>query len=224
MTYHFPFFPLVPCYPENSTSFQNRKYLELFAIYILLPSLFYLNIFPVSKILFLLVLSILLFFVLAFDSQFNYKSLISLDRHSTHISTLMVRFLLSAIVLMAIALILAPESFFTFPISKPIRWIQFSFLYFIFSVIPQELLYRVYFYHRFEHLFSNRFSLIVINSMLFAFVHIVYHNFIAVAFTLIGGYFFSSTYTTTRSFIIISIEHFMYGYFIFSCGFERFFS
>jgi len=92
------------------------------------------------------------------------------------------------------------------------------------SVIPQEILYRVFFFHRYRELFPGKGLLLFASTVVFSFVHIIYLNLVAVALTLAGGYFFSKTYQETDSFLLTVIEHSIYGCFLFALGLGSAFS
>jgi len=61
----------------------------------------------------------------------------------------------------------------------------FTILYPIFSVIPQEIIFRVLFFERYSCLFKNQFLYLILNSIIFAFIHLVFQNFHAFFITLI---------------------------------------
>ena len=54
-------------------------------------------------------------------------------------------------------------------------------------------------------------------------MHFIFRNPWALAFTLIGGLFFSQTYARTRSLRLVCFEHALYGNFMFTIGIGEFF-
>ena len=92
----------------------------------------------------------------------------------------------------------------------------------IFSVLPQGIIYRVYFFERFKFLFSKPWQMIVVAGMFFCFAHILFNNFVALIFTLIGGLLFAWRYQKTDSWLISSLEHALYGNLLFTIGIGRF--
>lgn len=85
-------------------------------------------------------------------------------------------------------------------------------------VVPQEVIFREFFFYRYETMFRSRVVLIVANVLLFAFAHIYFQNWTVIIFTIIGGGIFSWTYSQTRSLLVVSIEHTLYGLMILSSG------
>jgi membrane protease YdiL (CAAX protease family) len=86
------------------------------------------------------------------------------------------------------------------------------------SAFPQELIFREFFFQRYGLLFKNEKYIIVINIVLFAFAHIYFANWTIILFTLAGGLIFVTTYLKTRSLLVVTIEHTLFGIFILSSG------
>ena len=91
-------------------------------------------------------------------------------------------------------------------------------LYPVFSVYPQELIYRTWFFHRYAPLFRGQRMMIGVNALLFGYMHIIFHNPVAVILTLAGGVLFAKTYLKSGSTLLVSIEHSLYGGLIFTTG------
>ena len=111
-----------------------------------------------------------------------------------------------------------PEDLFIVARKNVGMLIGISFFYSVFSVFPQEFLYRTFFYTRYADLFANKVGLIIVNAVLFSFAHIVFLNPLVLAITFVGGIIFSLTYLKTKSVLITSIEHAIYGSWIFAVG------
>jgi hypothetical protein len=54
-------------------------------------------------------------------------------------------------------------------------------------------------------------------------MHIIFHNWIAVILTVFGGMLFAVTYYRSRSTIMVSIEHALFGGLMFTIGLGQFF-
>src|SRR5262249_60664800 len=93
----------------------------------------------------------------------------------------------------------------------------------LFSVYPQELLFRAYFFRRYQGLFGTGAGLIAAAALAFSFVHIIFGNWISVALTLIGGVLFGMTYRQSGSLLLTSIEHAVFGNFLFTIGLGEYF-
>ena len=110
------------------------------------------------------------------------------------------------------------ESLFTVMKNKPKLWVFILFFYSVFSVYPQELIYRTFFFQRYESLFKNEWLFIFINAVLFSLAHIFFKNTLVMFLTFIGGILFALTFKKTKSTLLVSIEHALYGCWLFTVG------
>lgn len=116
-----------------------------------------------------------------------------------------------------------PERLFDLPRREPVRWAVIMLAYPLLSVLPQELLFRVYFFHRYARLFSTERLRIVGSAVVFGWVHIAYGHWFSVALSTLGGLLFGITYARTGSLRLVWLEHALYGCWIFSVGLGQFF-
>lgn len=114
-----------------------------------------------------------------------------------------------------------PERFFLLVREQPLLWAAVLLLYPVLSVIPQEITFRRFFYHRYRLLFGR--AALWANALLFAYVHIVFGNVVAIAFTFVGGVLFARTYERSRSVLLVSVEHACYGLALYTFGLGNFF-
>jgi membrane protease YdiL (CAAX protease family) len=133
------------------------------------------------------------------------------------------RFLVCSFLLLGLLLLLYPGNFLNFPRQYPLFFLFFIVLYPVLSVLPQELLYRTFFFKRYRLIFRQPVSMIMASTLSFGFLHIIFHNYLAILLTLVGGYFFSRTYNVTRSLYLVCFEHSLYGLLVFTLGFGGFF-
>ncbi len=110
------------------------------------------------------------------------------------------------------------EAFFSVLLNKPKLWLIILFIYSVFSVYPQELVYRTFFFKRYESLFKNGHQLIFLNAIVFSLGHIFFKNTLVIILTFLGGLLFAFTFTKTKSTILVSIEHAIYGSWLFTVG------
>ncbi len=128
-------------------------------------------------------------------------------------------FSISILVLgIAILQIYDPSQLFKVPQNKPLLWVTILFVYSFLSVLPQELIYRKFFYMRYEDLFSNKKLFFCMNVLCFSLCHLFLKNFWVILITLLGGILFAYTYEKTRSVQLVSIEHSIYGNLVFTVG------
>jgi membrane protease YdiL (CAAX protease family) len=135
---------------------------------------------------------------------------------------ILLRWSLAAAALSALVLLIRPEAFLAFPTQRPERWLMVCTLYPLFSVLPQGIIYRSFLMHRYAPLFPGKWTMLVASSCAFAIGHAIFRNELAVALTLAGGFLFGWTYMKTRSGLIASIEHALYGNLIWTVGLGSF--
>ena len=92
------------------------------------------------------------------------------------------------------------------------------FVYTFLSVWPQEIIYRTFFFERYKSLFQNQTLFIFINGIVFALAHLFFRNTLVLILTFIGGIIFGYTYIKYRSTTAVSIEHALYGNWLFTVG------
>ncbi|HEU0117298.1 MAG TPA: CPBP family intramembrane glutamic endopeptidase [Alphaproteobacteria bacterium] len=128
------------------------------------------------------------------------------------------RFLASTAAIILLTQYLAPYRMLTFPMQRPGFWLIVMVLYPILSVIPQEFVFRSYFFRRYEALFGNEYVLTAASALSFAFMHIVFHNWVSPSLCLIAGTIFATSYRRHRSLKWAVIEHSAYGCMVFTVG------
>jgi membrane protease YdiL (CAAX protease family) len=110
------------------------------------------------------------------------------------------------------------ESLFNVILNKPKLWVFILFVYSMFSVYPQELIFRTFFFKRYRTLFINTNFLIFINAIVFSLAHLFFKNTLVIVLTFLGGILFAITYHKTNSTLLVSIEHAIYGCWLFTVG------
>lgn len=115
-------------------------------------------------------------------------------------------------------LLTVPEDLFHVLYQKPKLWVVILFLYAMFSVYPQELIYRTLYFQRYASLFKSRSLFVFINAIVFSLAHIFYRNSLVLLMTFLGGILFALTYDKTKSTLLVSIEHAIYGCWLFTVG------
>lgn len=103
-------------------------------------------------------------------------------------------------------------------LNNPVLWLSILFFYSFFSVYPQELIYRTFFFKRYQQLFKSQKVFIIINSALFSLAHIFFINILVIVLTFIGGILFALTYKKTKSTLLVTVEHSIYGCWLFTVG------
>lgn len=127
------------------------------------------------------------------------------------------------LVLLAFTVFVIPERFLALPTQRPLSWLMIMVLYPLLSVVPQEIVFRSFFFRRYEKWLNTPKKMAIASALAFGWVHIVLLNWVAVVFSAVGGYLFSQTYQRTKSLALTSFEHALYGCTIFTLGMGYFF-
>lgn len=136
---------------------------------------------------------------------------------------ILLRFGVSATLLLVATWIFIPNSLFRFPRENPGFWAAVMFGYPFLSVLGQEVVFRAFFFRRYRTVFRTDSALIWVSAGAFGIVHILFGHWQSVALSTIGGAFFAHTYVRTRSIRAVSLEHALYGNWIFTVGLGSFF-
>ncbi len=133
------------------------------------------------------------------------------------------RFAVCAFLMTAFTYLYVPERLFQFPSEKPLLWLMVMVFYPILSVFPQEVMYRLFFFERYQSLFPNSTRMIAASAVAFAMGHVMFNNWVAIILSLIGGAIFAHTYHKHQHFGLLWVEHALYGCFLFTIGLGWFF-
>lgn len=207
-------------------TFTSRKItmiVELVLVYIAIPILVQITTPGFWKVVPLMVISLAYGYLLLKDPAFPKADFFFRKINTKYFFILIVRFLISAALIFLAVYLFYKSHLFHFPKTKPLHYILSLVLYPFFSVIPQEIVFRAYFYHRFKALFPNMSIMILTNALLFSFTHIIYNNLVALSLSFLASFIFTNTYLKTRSLGITIVEHYFYGMFIFTIGLGKFF-
>lgn len=139
------------------------------------------------------------------------------------LARLFMRFLPLAFALICFTYLTIPERLFNFPRERPQLWAMVMLLYPLLSVVPQELIFRSFFFRRYAPLFGEGRMMTVASALAFGWVHVLLLNWVAVVFSIVGGWLFADTYRKTKSLAATSLEHALYGNLIFTLGLGYYF-
>lgn len=139
-----------------------------------------------------------------------------------NIFPLLQRFVPLALILLAFVWWTIPEHFLSLPRRSLSMWAAVMLLYPLVSVLPQEFIFRSYFTRRYAQILPGM-RMLVVNALAFGWAHAVMQNWVAVAFSAVGGYLFAHTYARHRSLALCCLEHALYGCFLFTIGMGYFF-
>ena len=98
-------------------------------------------------------------------------------------------------------------------------FISILLLFYLFlSVVPQELIFRFLFFHRYTYYF-NKYEFLFLNSLVFCFCHIIYFDIFILLFSFFGNLLFTFNYMKNKSLLLVIIEHFLIGQTLIILGF-----
>ena len=134
---------------------------------------------------------------------------------------------LALLLISTYVLIFEPQSLFRLPKEHFSLWLLIILLYPIFSVLPQELIYRVYIFEVHKNLLTPPLLALLVSALLFAWVHIVFAGWFAVAACALAGLALGFNYHSNRTkkgaIWPLILEHSLYGQIIFTLGLGEYF-
>jgi membrane protease YdiL (CAAX protease family) len=162
--------------------------------------------------------SVLCLLVMHFQGGVRWSFFFRLRSHWRELIRVIAQWAVLAAAIAALTAWLEPDRLFGFARERPRIWLMVMCLYPIFSAFPQTIIWRAFLFHRYQDLFPDRWAIIAASAVTFSFSHLLFQNWWAIIFTLIGGVLFAWTYVRTRSVLLSAIEHALYGDFIFAIG------
>jgi len=198
-----------------------RRAAEFVLLFFGLPLVFTFELFPGARRWFIAALVLVAMgclVALLRDRRFERRQLWNAAGFGRRAVPVLLRFLVIGAALTAAVLLFKPKLFLGFPRRNALAWAIVMILYPVLSVYPQELIFRAFLFRRYRALFPRPWQMIAASAVCFSFAHIVFGNWVAVAITLPGGVIFAWTYHRTRSLLVASFEHALYGDLIFTVG------
>ncbi|MBT9331226.1 CPBP family glutamic-type intramembrane protease [Paracidobacterium acidisoli] len=171
-------------------------------------------------------------FALLRDPAFPRGEIRSIAPLRRYLPSILILFVAAAALITLAVRLLAPQTLFDMPRTHTVLWAAIMVLYPFLSVWPQGMIYRIFVLHRYQPLLQNEDSapadstgwpLIFLSAASFSLIHIIFHNWIAVALTFPGGILFAWRQRQTRSHLTACFEHALYGCFLFTVGLGHYF-
>lgn len=188
-------------------------WIELFLLFIVTPLLYFFDLIPVNKIIPLAILFLYCLTILFLKKPANP------NRFKTHANWrfLIIRFIgISALIYLWIVFFSPNPLLADFRGNRQL--LIMTLIYPLSSAFPQELIFREFFFYRYEPLLRSNRLMVTVNVILFSFAHIYFANWTVMIFTLVGGFIFALTYMKTKSLLVVTIEHTLFGVLILSSG------
>lgn len=193
------------------------KLVEFFILFILLPVSFSLDYPILIKMAIGLIGFIYVIFILLKVEKLKFQIMPNLDWKHFWTFTLL-KFAGIAVITFVYVWLFDKYNLFAVVIQKPKMWIIIVFVYSLLSVYPQELIYRTFFFKRYKALFSSDNLFIFFNAIVFSLGHIFFKNALVIVLTFLGGLLFALTFNKTKSTLLVSVEHAIYGSWLFTVG------
>ena len=193
------------------------KYVEFFIIFIVIPISFVLDYHVWVKMIIGFFGFIYVVFVLLKIEKNCFEISKHLDWKLFWKQTLF-KLVIIAFITTLFVLFTDSKSLFNVLLNKPIKWLILIFIYTFFSVYPQELIYRTFYFQRYKVLFKNEKLFLFVNAILFSMAHLFFRNTLVLVMTFFGGLLFAFTFHKTKSTVLVSIEHAIYGCWLFTVG------
>ncbi|WP_422375996.1 CPBP family intramembrane glutamic endopeptidase [Roseibium sp.] len=136
---------------------------------------------------------------------------------------IMLRWLVGSAVIAAIVLVLNPERLFCIPRADPLLMATIVAFYGLVSVLPQEVAFRGYAAWRFDTYGAGFMPALLVSSLVFGWVHILFGAWLSVVLTAVAGLSFYRTYRKYDSLAAVWLEHSLLGISIFALGLDQLF-
>lgn len=222
MTQHESASPIALSHPVANSPARVWLYLELILLFGLVPLVLMERLIPVHPLAVGAAIAAVCLLALVRDPAFDVRQLWNRQDLARRVVDLLPLWLVSSVLLTAVLWVLSPDRLFSLVLSQPLTWVTILIAYPLISVYPQEVIYRAFFFHRYKPIAGDGWGMIMLSAAAFAWMHILFANWIAVALCAVGGILFSYRYRTTRSLLVTSIEHVLYGLLIFTVGLGEF--
>lgn len=213
---------------REQTSVLRRVWLtlELVAVYVLTPIAVYSLLYQYRVPLFTLLPLVFATFILllTLDRSFSWRVALKRGISPRELASIFGILAVAGPVIALFGYYDSPGSFLRFPRYSFNLWIMVMILYPLVSVTAQEVMYRVFFFHRYRALFAGDPQAgIVLNAVLFSFSHIIFQSPTTLIISFLGGLLFAWRYQSSRSYWALVLEHALYGNLIFTVGLGRYF-
>lgn len=208
-----------PMQSDQQVMAKSSGYLwaEMFGLFVCIPILLALPIPVVSKVFSAAAALGYCLLVSRSIKLFNWRLLVG-ENWQSFTQSMALRFISFVAISSLLVSQLMPDALFSVITANPLLWIGMSLFYSVFSVYPQEFVYRTFFFARYLQLIPNTLLFIVINALLFSLAHSFLLNGLVFALTLAGGLLFALTYHKSKSLVLVSLEHSLYGVWLFTVG------
>jgi len=219
------FFPPIIPEPDQIVSQGRMIYLigECAILFIVAPVLLAIFKSRVSPIVPLLAVGAIVLVVLLNDPTFDSRRLTNFSSAAKSLPSILAIWVVITLGMILTIRILQPDQLFAFPRKKPKFWMIVMAFYPVFSVIPQTIIYRAFFLHRYQPLFGSEWTMLIVAALAFGLAHLVFRHILPIILTTIAGLLFAWRYASTGSAVASAFEHALYGDMVFTVGLGLYF-
>nr|WP_319393995.1 CPBP family intramembrane glutamic endopeptidase [uncultured Desulfobacter sp.] len=199
---------------------QSFLWIELFAFFFITPFILIpFRQFLAFKIVpILILLGIGIYVYLKNQTDFQNSNLIRFTNMGTHAKGMLLIIGFGVPVLIAFTRQMIPGHLFSFPATHPKMWTIVMVAYPVLAALPQELIFRCFFFHRYGKILVHPKAMILANGISFGMFHMFYGNPVAPLLSMAAGFLFAWRYHRSQSLPIVAIEHGIWGNLIFTIG------
>ena len=194
------------------------KNIEFFFIFLILPSVIFFLDSSIIVFLTLYLVFTLSIVILYFDKSFSFTSL----RKKVDWKFIIIFSLIFLSLSFFYVILVDKDLLFIFPKTNFELWPLVILIYPFLSVIPQEIVYRVFFFQRYFPNERSFYFLMLLNMIVFSYGHIVFNNVHAILITAIVSPIFTYAYLK-KSFFTCIVLHALGGQIIFTLGLGKYF-
>jgi membrane protease YdiL (CAAX protease family) len=197
--------------------------MELTGLFLVLPLLVRWRVIAAPRLAVLALVTLGCIGLLWRDPTFDRSRLFSLGRLRGSLGSIALRGLLAAVLIGALVLLLRPSALLAMPIREPWLWLAGLALYPFLSAWPQEVVFRLFFFHRYAPLLGTGGTMLAANAVAFGFLHVIYPNALAPLLSIPAGLLLGLTWRRTGRLGPVWLEHSIYGLLLFTLGLGDFF-
>lgn len=136
---------------------------------------------------------------------------------------ILIRWAVACVAMTAFIWFYDPDRMFRLALEHPHFIPVLMIAYPVLSALPQEFIFCSFFFERYGPFFGVASRMVAASTVVFAYAHVLYINPVAPTLSLVGGLIFAMTYLKTKSLALVTIEHGLYGNFLFLVGLGYYF-
>jgi len=215
--------PVKMYYSSQVMKSRVFRLIECLLLFVVIPTAVafgFINLTPIPS---LVGLSVYGFIVLLQNPRFEFSCLWRAQNIRSNLRSVIVFFTPILATSIVVIYVFIPEQAFNFIRTEPTIWALVMVFYPFLSALPQEFLFRTFFFQRYRDVFPSDQTMIVASGVAFAYSHIILKNLIAPLLSLPVGILLAWRYQKTNSLVMVTFEHTLYGWLVFTVGYGLFF-